>query len=310
MTRGRRDGAKKPFDPAAPIDTGGRAVITDEDLSLAVTLDEFGGPFYVEGMLDWCEMQGVAPTDRDPASFATLAAVAANFMGPDGDSVALSLLEDAPFANQDNGTYKLSGWAIGHQDYLVAKRPATVSYPLEVTLAVIDGTQPARVQAGRDRIHRYAKANGRRGRGRKGVLPAAPTPDTKRRGRFEALVKVPRPHVSDKAPVSLALSSHGDESSVAALLGYCSMRGLTAPASGPYGWARLAEVAVNWLGPDAVTFLRGTDARAERTYVVDDAWHATALDSDDLLARPETYGTVAEIDRAQPVDHQLGLREG
>ena len=117
--------------------------------------------------------------------------------------------------------------------------------------------------------------------------------------------------------IGLYLHWHGTRTWVEAYLEYCRRRRFKSPAafehlpSDPYGWARLAQVVANHMGPDGLSV--GIDAierlpapHENGTYLIggSSGWEvleAPDAGEDDL----DLESLIDEIDQAQPQDQRL-----
>lgn len=92
---------------------GNRAVIVTGKRDLGMYLHWNGGRDSVEAFLEYCELRGFRPPDRDSYGWARLCQVVSNFMGADGLSVGISRCEDDERMDpDDNGIYVIEGWRI------------------------------------------------------------------------------------------------------------------------------------------------------------------------------------------------------
>ena len=134
---------------------GNRAVITTKENfvnnGVGVYLHWNGGRDSVEGFLKYCELRGFRDPDKDDYGWARLVQVIANFMGPDGLSVGVDVVDNLDCRNGDNGVYFIEGWKIvGRRNY---KGSEQKHYNLEDLLLAIDAAQPPAGRLGEQKIH-------------------------------------------------------------------------------------------------------------------------------------------------------------
>ncbi len=115
--------------------------------------------------------------------------------------------------------------------------------------------------------------------------------------------------------MSMYLHWQGGRDSVEAFLDYCRLHGFRSPEADCYGWARLAQVACNFMGPEGLScgiapYSRECDPMSDNgDYVVRD-WEIVErrYPWEDFEEQAEyDHGEMLHaIDRAQPEDQQLG----
>lgn len=129
---------------------GNRAVITTEKRDLGVYLHWNGGRDSVEAILEYCRLREFRPPESDSYGWARLCQVAANFFGPDGLSVGISVYSDDELMNPgDNGIYVTSDWRIVGRVGLPGSFVEQCSHERLDLLVSIDGAQPERERVGR-----------------------------------------------------------------------------------------------------------------------------------------------------------------
>ena len=133
---------------------GNRAVITTkenfENNGVGIYVHWYGGRDSVEAFLKYCELAGYRKPSEDNYGWARLVQVIANFMGNDGLSVGIDVVEHLDCDNEDNGVYIIDGWKIVGREYFEGEEYQ--SYDLEQMLNEIDKCQPYKL--GADKIHK------------------------------------------------------------------------------------------------------------------------------------------------------------
>ena len=133
---------------------GNRAVITTkenfENNGVGIYVHWNGGRDSVEAFLKYCELAGYRKPSEDNYGWARLVQVIANFMGNDGLSVGIDVVEHLDCDNEDNGVYIIDGWKIVGREYFEGEEYQ--SYDLEQMLNEIDKCQPYKL--GADKIHK------------------------------------------------------------------------------------------------------------------------------------------------------------
>ena len=115
--------------------------------------------------------------------------------------------------------------------------------------------------------------------------------------------------------VGVYLHWNGGRDSVQAFLTYCKMKGYRAPTNDNYGWARLCQVIGNFfsgstsIGIDVCNNL-DCDNWDNGTYIIN-GWDIVDRK---YLKYPEqneydSYDMLCEIDKAQPINEQLGAEK-
>ncbi len=133
---------------------GNRAVITtkkgDKNNKLGVYLHWNGGRDSVEGFLAYCKMRSFRKPEEDNYGWARLVQVIANFMGKDGLSVGVDVVDNLDCDNWDNGVYLIENWEIVGREYFNGEEQ--MSYELYTMICDIDACQPKDQQLGADKI--------------------------------------------------------------------------------------------------------------------------------------------------------------
>lgn len=132
---------------------GNRAVITTNEKrenKLGIYVHWNGGRDSVAAFLKYAEMRGFRCPEDDNYGWARLAQVIANFMGKEGLSVGIDVVDRLDCNNWDNGVYLIEKWQIVGREY--APEYEQTEYDLAEMLVEIDKCQPADQQLGRDAI--------------------------------------------------------------------------------------------------------------------------------------------------------------
>lgn len=120
---------------------------------------------------------------------------------------------------------------------------------------------------------------------------------------------------STNKDLAVYLHWNGGRDSVERFCEYCDMRGFRPPSRDNYGYARLAQVAANYLGGEGLSvgvqdYMPGDGEYMDNgTYVLDGWGIADRLDVPDGFEEQgpcSTTPSLMDIDRAQPVAQQLG----
>ena len=133
---------------------GNRAVITtkegDSKTKIGIYLHWNGGRDSVRAFLRYAKMRGFRPPESDNYGWARLAQVITNFMGGDGLSVGIDVVDRLDCDNWDNGTYLIKNWEIVGREYYSGEEQD--QYPLDEMIIEIDRRQPADQQLGKKKI--------------------------------------------------------------------------------------------------------------------------------------------------------------
>ena len=129
---------------------GNRAVITTQkDLDshgVGVYLHWNGGYDSVKPLLDYCRMRGFRSPDKDDYGYARMVQVMANFLGGDGCSIGVGLVDHMDQDNWDNGVYVIEGWSIVGR--LFAPSEEQNGYDHAEFLLALDMAQPEQQRIG------------------------------------------------------------------------------------------------------------------------------------------------------------------
>ena len=138
---------------------GNRAVITTrenfENNGVGVYVHWNGGRDSVEAFLQYCNLREFREPTHDSYGWARLVQVIANFMGGEGLSVGIDVVNHLDCDNYDNGVYIIDGWEIVGREYFEGDEQNTHDR-LEM-LITIDKAQPEEQQLGEDRIKTLLK---------------------------------------------------------------------------------------------------------------------------------------------------------
>ena len=123
------------------------------------------------------------------------------------------------------------------------------------------------------------------------------------------------PENFDNDGIGLYLHWNGGRDSVEGFLGYCRMRGFRSPDSDSYGWARLAQVAANFLGGEGVSVGVDKVSRLDMdnydngTYLIE-GWDIVGRRFFDSQEQQEydLLEMMTIIDSCQPEYQQLGKK--
>ena len=141
---------------------GNRAVITTQkDLDthgVGMYLHWNGGYDSVKPLLDYCQMRGFAAPDRSDYGYARMAQVMANFLGGDGYSIGVGLVDRMDQDNYDNGTYVLNGWKVVARRFFSGEEQS--EYDHDQFMEQLDECQPEDQQIGRGMM-RCLRTHGR-----------------------------------------------------------------------------------------------------------------------------------------------------
>lgn len=133
---------------------GNRAVITtkegDSKTKIGIYLHWNGGRDSVRAFLRYAKMRGFRPPESDNYGWARLAQVITNFMGGDGLSVGIDIVDRLDCDNWDNGVYLIKNWEIVGREYYSGEEQD--QYPLDEMIIEIDRRQPADQQLGEKKI--------------------------------------------------------------------------------------------------------------------------------------------------------------
>lgn len=133
---------------------GNRAVITTNEKrknKLGIYVHWNGGRDSVSAFLKYCKMRGFRTPEYDNYGWARLAQVIANFMGGEGLSVGVDVVERLDCDNWDNGVYLIENWEIVGREYFNGGIEQD-EYDLAGMLVAIDESQPKEQQLGREKI--------------------------------------------------------------------------------------------------------------------------------------------------------------
>ena len=141
---------------------GNRAVITtkkgDKHNKLGIYVHWNGGRDSVEAFLKYAKMRGFRAPEDDNYGWARLCQVIANFMGKDGLSVGVDIVDRLDCDNWDNGVYLIENWEIVGREYFEGEEQD--SHDLTEMLLQIDALQPEREQLGSEFILNYLSEKG------------------------------------------------------------------------------------------------------------------------------------------------------
>lgn len=137
---------------------GNRAVITTNEKrpnKLGIYIHWNGDPRSVKAFLTYAKMRGFRCPENDCYGWARLAQVIANFMGKEGLSVGIDVVDRLDCDNWDNGVYVIENWEIVGREY--ASKDEQVDDDITGMILEIDRCQPQDQQIGAGVIYEMMK---------------------------------------------------------------------------------------------------------------------------------------------------------